>query len=90
MRFTATVCLVFLAALLTACDRKAPAIQAKAEQLGIDAGVIAAGKLADLAIVDGNPLDDITATTRVRYTIANGRVFDVRALLPPRAPHTDR
>ena len=33
------------------------------------------GKLADLAIVDGNPLEDITATTRVRYTIANGRVF---------------
>jgi imidazolonepropionase-like amidohydrolase len=61
-----------------------------AEQLGIDAGVVAAGKLADLAIVDGNPLDDITATTRVRYTIANGRVFDVRELVAPRASGMER
>ena len=61
-----------------------------AEQLGIDAGVVAAGKLADLAIVDGNPVDDITATTRVRYTIANGRVFDVRELVAPRASGMER
>lgn len=54
-----------------------------AEQLGIPAGVVAPGMLADLAIVDGNPLADITATTRVRYTIANGRVYDVRDLLKP-------
>ena len=52
-----------------------------AEELGIDAGTVEAGKLADLAIVDGNPLADITATTRVRYTIANGRVYDVRELI---------
>ena len=43
-----------------------------------------------LAIVDGNPLDDITATTRVRYTIANGRVFDVRELVAPRASGMER
>jgi imidazolonepropionase-like amidohydrolase len=52
-----------------------------AEQLGIDAGVVAPGSLADLTIVEGNPLNDITATTRVRYTIANGRVFRVSDLL---------
>ena len=52
-----------------------------AQILGLNAGTIAAGQLADLAIVDGNPLQDITATTRVRYTIANGRVFDVRDLV---------
>ncbi len=52
-----------------------------AEMLGLNAGRVAAGKLADLAIVDGNPLEDITATSRVRYTIANGRVFDVKELL---------
>ncbi len=54
-----------------------------AEMLGLDAGVVAEGKLADLAIVDGNPLRDITATARVRYTIANGRVFAVPSLLRP-------
>lgn len=53
-----------------------------AAALGIDAGTIAAGKLADLAIVDGNPLTDITATARVRYTVANGRVYDVKELVP--------
>jgi Tol biopolymer transport system component/imidazolonepropionase-like amidohydrolase len=52
-----------------------------AEQLGIDAGVVTPGSLADLTIVEGNPLNDITATTRVRYTIANGRVFRVSDLL---------
>jgi imidazolonepropionase-like amidohydrolase len=52
-----------------------------AEMLGLDAGVVAAGKLADLAIVDGNPLEDIRTTARVRYTIANGKVYDVRELL---------
>ncbi|MBC7897393.1 MAG: PD40 domain-containing protein [Cytophagaceae bacterium] len=54
-----------------------------AAMLGLDAGTIETGKLADLAIVNGNPLEDITATTRVRYTIANGRVFDVRELVRP-------
>ena len=52
-----------------------------AAQLGLDAGTIAPGKLADLAIVDGDPLRDITATTRVRWTVANGRVFEVARLL---------
>ena len=52
-----------------------------ARQLGIDAGRIAPGMLADLVVVDGNPLEDITATARVRTTIANGRVHDRAALL---------
>jgi hypothetical protein len=52
-----------------------------AQVLGLDAGVLAPGKLADLAMVDGNPLEDITATARVRYTMANGRVYDVRELI---------
>jgi Tol biopolymer transport system component len=49
--------------------------------LGLNAGTVEAGRLADLAIVDGDPLQDISATTRVRYTIANGRVYDVRELV---------
>ena len=51
--------------------------------LGIDAGSIAPGKLADLAIVDGNPLEDITATARVRAVIANGQYWTVEQLLNP-------
>jgi imidazolonepropionase-like amidohydrolase len=39
-----------------------------------DRGVIAAGKLADLVAVPGNPLDDITATERVQFVMLGGRI----------------
>lgn len=52
-----------------------------AEQLGIPAGEIAPGKLADLVFVDGDPLADISATVRVRGVIANGRVFRMADLV---------
>jgi Tol biopolymer transport system component/imidazolonepropionase-like amidohydrolase len=58
-----------------------------AEVLGLEAGEIAQGKLADLVLVDGDPLSDITATWRVRSVVANGRVFRVADLVarPPTA-----
>lgn len=47
-----------------------------AELLGTtDRGTIAAGKLADLIAVDGNPLEDITATQRVVYVMQGGKVL---------------
>lgn len=52
-----------------------------AKVLGLDAGSIEVGKLADLVVVDGNPLQDITATRRVRTVMANGRVWSVAELL---------
>ena len=42
--------------------------------LGLNVGTVEAGRLADLAIVEGNPLQDITATYRVREVVANGRL----------------
>ena len=46
--------------------------------LGLDGdlGTLEAGKLADLMVVSGNPLDDIRTSDQVRYTVLGGRVYD--------------
>ena len=47
-----------------------------AKLLGVDdRGVIAAGKLADVIAVPGNPLDDITVTERVVFVMKDGHVY---------------
>ncbi len=43
-------------------------------------GTVDRGKLADLVLLDANPLDDIKATTKVATVIFGGRVFDRAAL----------
>jgi imidazolonepropionase-like amidohydrolase len=39
-----------------------------------DLGTLEPGKLADLIIVDGNPLENIDALTRIRLVILDGEV----------------
>ena len=49
-----------------------------------DRGSIAVGKLADLIALQGNPLQDITATERVQFVMLAGRVVKepTRSALP--------
>jgi Tol biopolymer transport system component/imidazolonepropionase-like amidohydrolase len=53
-----------------------------AKYLGMDKeiGSLEPGKLADLIVLDRNPLDDILNTHSVRYTVVNGRVFDAATM----------
>jgi len=53
-----------------------------ARALGVDdrLGSIEAGKLADLYIANGNPLEDITAARDIRLVIKDGVVYDPKDL----------
>jgi imidazolonepropionase-like amidohydrolase len=52
-----------------------------AKALGLDAGTIEAGKLADLIVIEGDPLADIAALHKVKRVVANGRPYEVSDLV---------
>jgi len=52
-----------------------------ARALGLDAGTIEAGKLADLIVIEGDPLANVATVHKVKRVVANGRVFELDQLL---------
>ena len=48
-----------------------------ARYLGLDGelGTVEVGKLADLMVIDGDPLTDIMHSTRIAFVVKNGEVW---------------
>jgi len=51
-----------------------------------DLGTLEPGKVADLAIIEGNPLQNIAELANVRSVMKNGRLYSVEELLAPFEP----
>src|SRR5690606_31257202 len=53
-----------------------------AAYLGLDEniGSLEVGKLADLAVIDGNPLVDIRDSEKVSHTMINGRLYEAETM----------
>ena len=60
--------------------RTATTVPAEAMGAGADLGSLEPGKLADLVMIDGNPLADIRDLRRVTRVMKDGRLYDLDAL----------
>jgi imidazolonepropionase-like amidohydrolase len=55
-------------------------VPARAMKLDADSGNIEVGKRADLILVDGNPLENISDIRKVSRVVANGRLYETAKL----------
>ncbi len=63
-----------------AAIQSATLVAARAMRLDADSGTIEAGRRADLILVDGNPLTNISDIRRVVKVVTAGRMYDSRKL----------
>jgi hypothetical protein len=69
---------------MSAFDALRTATVNPAKALGLEAGTIEPGKLADIIMIDGDPLANIANTVKVKKVIANGRLHEVDQLVSPK------
>ena len=60
-------------------------LPARAFGYGKDLGSLEVGKLADIVMVDGDPLRDIKDAANVRRVMVDGRVYGIADLMAPYA-----
>jgi imidazolonepropionase-like amidohydrolase len=60
--------------------RSATLLGAKAIGLDRELGSVDAGKLADLVVLDRNPLENIRNSTSISMVMLNGRLYDAKTL----------
>tara|TARA_B100001123_G_C14776199_1_gene814703 strand:- start:185 stop:559 length:375 start_codon:yes stop_codon:yes gene_type:complete len=66
--------------------KTATSVPAAALAMEGEIGTLRGGALADMLIVDGNPLQNISDLRRARIVIKGGEVFSIEELMsPPRA-----
>jgi len=73
--------MAYVAAGMTPYEALKAATVNPAIALNVDSGAIEAGKLADLVVIQGNPLTDIRNTHNVKRVMVRGQLYDAPALL---------
>ncbi len=69
---------------MSAFDALKAATVNPAKALNVETGTIEPGKLADIIMIDGDPLENIANTLKVKRVIANGRLYEADQLLAPK------